>query len=200
MMHPESELVAISNGDINLLHLCMHECGHYYASIKHGFLVKRMNITYSGNRGFLGFCEVMPAYSMKSIEKVKNHLESRIITLMAGAIAETLRLPPDTQVWHQEAIRKYQENTSASDKNKVDELLLFRRDLDSNGSIDEDYLLKSMQNISDNLWSRTFSLFYTKEVGFLDFAKEVAAQVNYLDIEVEISGTELSNLLVKHKI
>ena len=181
-----------------VLKLCMHELGHYCAGRVLGARPAGITVTFWGPERFLGNCEMSITRCLATVEEIKGYLEDRVCILMAGTLGEHLSIDPVTGLvvdrgrWMREATTAYERQpSSASDRDKGDELLRVLLFMEGGAQADEAELRLRLPTISDRIWEKAIDTLGTAVPGFLTVSMMMAGKVRFYGVEAAITAGEI---------
>jgi hypothetical protein len=186
---------------LKLHRLCMHELGHYVAGRHCGAKPLTISITFSGPGKYLGNCEMSVARRLEDIDAVRKYLKDRVAILIAGTLGEHLSVDMSGEVIHDEerwitsSVNAYnREESSASDKNKADELLRMLVLMDGlDDATNCTVLSERMQAISDEIWGETVELMKLIARDFYIVSGQLSARITHLGAKVVITSAEIES-------
>lgn len=194
----EFEIPIHSGDSLAILRLCMHELGHYLVGRKLGAVPSNVTVMFAGASKFQGISAASVRRDLVTVDDIRTYLEDRVCILMAGTLGEHLSIDPDTgdvfdrQRWRHEAATAYdREPSSASDKNKGEELLRTLLFIEGADTDDEPELERRMQAISNRIWEKAVDLLARDAGAFLSVAQEMAARVKFMGVKETFASEEI---------
>lgn len=141
--------------------VAQHEMGHYVVARLMGIATDDVSIKIIGHNGHIGAATVFLAQGLSNLDAVTNYLKCRVLTLYAGAMAETLHPEhvPQTGVDNDRAVSIIRGALGAEqDHAKAREAIHLLRNIMHPETQDRDEIQRQLSAFDQRLWGRAREL------------------------------------------
>jgi hypothetical protein len=158
------------------LQIAHHEMGHYVMARALGFATGDVTLTVTKDLRHQGGASIMLVRPISSIEAMKEHLEARMMVLMAGAMAQTLPSKPSAAKRVDKpkatAILKGEQGAE-QDYAKIRELQHLLRNLayPDTDSASSGHIAAELKALTDRIWLRTQEIIESQAETIVELAE-----------------------------
>jgi len=174
--------------------ICRHELGHFFVAQQLGFKTNDLNLVFQrfqGHKGAAGLEPNLPG--ILEITDIINYLESRIMILFAGVIAEAIN--SEGKYDNDYALHQWRNDGGVQDHAKIRELVFLLRGIKHPNTVDNEEIQAQLNEIDQNLIQRTGELILLNIELIHQVAGQMADRIKMYETPYTFSNAEIAEWL-----
>lgn len=188
----------IGPGDRDRIHrICRHELGHFLVARETGFNTGGLSFSFAPMIGHRGGSSIDPSKTgIATITNIVELLESRILVLYAGVIAESI---DDVGNYDQAyAFNEWRNGGAIQDYALINELALVLRSVLHPGTMDKPAIIEELNDVNTRLAQKAFDMVLENNALIIKIALAISQKITFFNQTYTFTNNEIDRIIADH--